>query len=461
MSKTRIEKDSFGELPVPADAYYGVHTCRSLQNFNAAGEPVPLELIHGMVKMKLACARANHQLGLLDDQKTNAIVAACERVLKGEFADQFPIDCFHAGSGTSSNMNVNEVLANIANEAMGGRRGDRGLVHPNDDVNKGQSTNNIFPSGIRVACVDLAKPTTRALQQLVGRLEEKAKEFADVIKSGRTHLQDAVPMTLGQEFAAWAHALKKAVKRIEQARDKVLEVGEGGNAIGTGVNTKKEFRPLIAKHLAQFTGDAYRPAENGIEITQFLTDKAEMSGALRLAALDIGKICNDLRLLCSGPNTGFAEVVLPPVEPGSSIMPGKINPSICEATNMACIQVIGNDAAVQAACGAGQLELNTHMPVTGLNLVKSHRILARAAVLLAEKCIAGIKANRERCYTYFETSGGLATILNPKMGYDKVSALVKEALATKKTARQLVLEKGIMTGEEFDQLVKGSTGPNL
>jgi aspartate ammonia-lyase len=461
MSHTRIEKDSFGELAVPADAYYGVHTCRSLQNFNAAGEPVPVEIIHGMAKMKLACAKANHQLGLLDDKKTNAIVAACEKVLSGALDSQFPIDCFHAGSGTSSNMNVNEVIANVANEALGGKRGDRGLVHPNDDVNKGQSTNNIFPSAIRVACVDLTKPTIAALKQLIARLDEKAAAFADVIKSGRTHLQDAVPVTLGQEFAAYAHALRKAVIRIEQARDKVLEVGEGGNAIGTGVNTKKEFRPLIAKHLAAFTGDAYRPADNGIEITQFLTDKAEMSGALRLAAMDINKICNDLRLLCSGPNTGFAEIVLPPVEPGSSIMPGKINPSIAEATNMAMIQIFGNDAAVQAACAAGQLELNTHMPVTGLNLVKSHRILARAAVQLAEKCIAGIKANRERCYTYFETSGGLATILNPKLGYDKVSALVKESLATKKTAKEIVVEKGLMTAAEFDELVKGSTGPNL
>jgi aspartate ammonia-lyase len=461
MSATRIEKDSFGELAVPADAYYGVHTCRSLQNFNAAGEPVPLEIIYGMAKLKHACAKANHQLGLLDDKKANAIVAACEKVLSGALDDQFPIDCFHAGSGTSSNMNVNEVLANVANEMLGGKRGDRGLVHPNDDVNKGQSTNNIFPSAIRVACVDLTKTTLAALRQLIGRLDEKAAEFADVIKSGRTHLQDAVPVTLGQEFAAWAHALKKAVRRIEQARDKLLEIGEGGNAIGTGVNTKKEFRPLIAKHLAAFTGDAYRPADNGIEITQFLTDMAEMSSALRLAAMDINKICNDLRLLCSGPNTGFAEIVLPPVEPGSSIMPGKINPSIAEATNMAMMQIFGNDAAVQAACAAGQLELNTHMPVVGLNLVKSHRILARAAVQLAEKCVVGIQANRERCYTYFETSGGLATVLNPRLGYDKVSALVKESLATKKTAKQIVVEKGLMTAEEFDELVKGSTGPNL
>lgn len=461
MTKTRIERDSFGELAVPEEAYYGVHTCRSLQNFDAAGEPVPLELIYGMAKLKLACARANHALGLLDERKTSAIVAACEKILRGELDDQFPIDCFHAGSGTSSNMNVNEVIANVANEMLGGRRGDRGLVHPNDDVNKGQSTNNIFPSGIRVANVDLTKKTLEALAQLIRRLEEKAEEFADVIKSGRTHLQDAVPMTLGQEFAAWAHALRKDIRRIQRARDNLLEIGEGGNAIGTGINTKKEFRPLIAKFLADFTGDAYRPAENGIEITQFLTDMAEMSGALRLTAMDINKICNDLRLLCSGPNTGLAEITLPPVEPGSSIMPGKINPSIAEATNMAMMQIMGNDAAVQIACGAGQLELNTHMPVIGLNMVKSHRILARAAVSLAEKCIGGIKANRERCYQYFETSGGLATVLNPKLGYDKVAALVKEALATRKTTKQLVVEKGLMSAEEFDALVRSSTGPNL
>jgi aspartate ammonia-lyase len=458
---TRLEKDSLGELHVPAEAYYGVHTCRSIQNFNAAGETIPIEIIHGMVKLKWACAKANAVLGQLPANKLDAIAKACQRVLGGEFADQFPVDCFQAGSGTSSNMNVNEVIGNVANEILGGKRGDRGLVHPNDDVNKGQSTNNIFPSGIRVAGVDLTDKLVPALKGLVDALQTKGKEFADVIRSGRTHLQDAVPETLGQAFDAWAHGLTKDIRRIEAARDRLLEIGAGGNAIGTGVNTKKAFRPEIAKAMGEITGKKYRQAENGIEITQFLTDMADMSSALRLTAMDIGKLCNDLRLLTSGPNTGFAEITLPAVEPGSSIMPGKINPSICEASNMACIQVMGNDHAVQLAANAGQLELNTHMPVTGLNLVKSFRILTRTASMLSEKCIAGIIANRERCYHYFETSGGLGTILNPILGYDKVAALVKESLKTKKTAREIVVEKGIMTGEDFDKLVKNCTGPNL
>lgn len=458
---TRIEKDSLGELAVPAEAYYGVHTCRSIQNFNAAGETIPLEMIHGMVKLKWACAKANHALDMMPKDKLDAIAGACQRILKGEFSDQFPVDCFQAGSGTSSNMNVNEVISNIANEAMGGKRGDRGLVHPNDDVNKGQSTNNIFPSGIRVACIDLTDALIPALQKLIAALQAKGVEFADIIRSGRTHLQDAVPETLGQAFDAWAHALVKDVRRLEAARDRMLEIGEGGNAIGTGVNTKKAFRAEIAKAMSELTGKNYRKAENGIEITQFLTDMADMSAVLRFVAIDINKLCNDLRLLTSGPNTGFAEVTLPAVEPGSSIMPGKINPSICEASNMACLQVMGNDHAVQLAANAGQLELNTHMPVTGLNLVKSFRILTRTAVMLADKCIGGIIANRERCYHYFETSGGLGTILNPVLGYDKVAALVKESLKTKKTAREIVIEKGIMSGEEFDKLVKNCTGPNL
>jgi len=458
---TRIEKDSLGELEVPVEAYYGVHTCRSIRNFNVAGEVIPLEMIHGMVKLKWACAKANHVLNMLPENKLHAIEKACQRILGGEFTDQFPVDCFQAGSGTSSNMNVNEVIGNIANEALGGKRGDRGLVHPNDDVNKGQSTNNIFPSGIRVAAVDLTDVLIPALRQLIAALQQKGEEFADVIRSGRTHLQDAVPETLGQAFNAWAHALVKDIRRIEAARDRLLEIGAGGNAIGTGVNTKKAFRPEIAKAMRAITGKAYRHAENGIEITQFLTDMADMSAALRLTAIDIAKLCNDLRLLVSGPNTGFAEIQLPAVEPGSSIMPGKINPSICEAANMACIQVMGNDHAVQLAANAGQLELNTHMPVTGLNLVKSFRILARTAVMLADKCIVGITANREKCYYYFENSGGLGTVLNPLLGYDKVSALVKESLKTKKTAREIVIEKGILTGEQFDQLVKNCTGPNL
>jgi aspartate ammonia-lyase len=457
----RREKDSLGELDVPDNVLYGIHTCRSLENFDGAGEPLPIEIVNAMVQLKWACARANHSLGLLTAEKTEAIGKACQKILEGGHDDQFPVDVFQAGSGTSSNMNVNEVIANVAAIELGGKPGDRHLVHPNDDVNKGQSTNNIFPSGIRVAAVTLTDTLAAAVQSLIDALQAKADEFHDVIRSGRTHLQDAVPEMMGQAFAAWAHALVKDLGRLAASRDRVLEIGAGGNAIGTGVNTKKAFRPAIARELSAITGKAYRHAENGIEITQYLTDLADISSVLRLIAMDIGKLCNDLRLLASGPNTGFAEVILPAVEPGSSIMPGKINPSICEAANMACLQVMGNDHAVQLAAAAGQLELNTHMPVTGYNLIRSFSVLTRTARMLADKCISGIEVDRQRCERYFETSGGLGTVLNPKLGYDKVAELVKHSLRTKKTAKDLVIEQGIMTAEEFDELVARSTGPNL
>ncbi len=457
----RREKDSLGELDVPDNVLYGIHTCRSMENFDVAGEPVPMEIVYGIVRLKWACARANKSLGMLNDEKTGAIEKACRRILEGGYEDQFPVDVFQAGSGTSSNMNINEVIGNLAVKELGGKPGDRHLLHPNDDVNKGQSTNNIFPSGIRVAAVSMADLLKGSIQGLIDALNSKSEEFKDVIRSGRTHLQDAVPETMGQAFGAWAHALVKDMRRLEAATGRLLEIGAGGNAIGTGVNTKKGFRQLIASELSAITEKEYRVAENGIEITQYLTDMADISSVLRMTAMDINKLCNDLRLLASGPNTGLAEVTLPAVEPGSSIMPGKINPSICEAANMACMQVMGNDQAVQLAAGAGQLELNTHMPVTGYNLVRSFNILIRAARMLADKCISGIQIDEERCAWYFETSGGLGTVLNPKLGYDRVSELVKESLKKNKTAKELVIEKGIMSEEEFDDLVARSTEPNL
>ena len=457
----RVEKDSLGEKQVPDQAYYGIHTTRSLENFDIAGEPMPLEIIYGMVKVKWATASANAALGMLPAEKADAIKAACLRVLKGEFDGEFKVDVFQAGSGTSSNMNVNEVIANIANESLGGHRGDRQPIHPNDDVNLGTSTNNVFPSAVKIALVEKAGSLLLSLRRLIEELRGKEKEFAEVIKSGRTHLQDAVPITLGQEFGAWARAMEKDVRRIESARLKLHELGMGGNAIGTGVNTKRDFRPCMIRAISTFTGEVYESAENGVEITQFLTDLAEFSSALKLMALDLDKLCNDLRLLASGPNTGFHEIVLPPLEPGSSIMPGKYNPSACEAVNMACLQVIGLDAAVAAACGAGQLELNTHMPLIGFNLLRATRYMERACALLDEKCIRGIQANREVCARHFELSAGLATVLNPKLGYDRVAELVRESLETGKTLRQLVLEKGILTEDQFNDILKRSTGPNL
>lgn len=457
----RVEKDSLGEREVPDEAYYGIHTIRSLENFDIAGEPMPLEIIYGIVKIKWATASANAALGMISREKAEAIQAACLRVLKGEFDDQFKVDVFQAGSGTSSNMNVNEVIANIANESLGGKRGSRQPIHPHDDVNLGTSTNNVFPSAVKIALIEKSTALLLSLRRLAEEFRTKEKEFADVLKSGRTHLQDAVPITLGQEFGAWARALEKDVRRIEAARLKLHELGVGGNAIGTGLNTKRDFRPFLIRALGSFTNEVYEGAENGIEVTQFLTDLAEYSSTLKMLAVDLDKICNDLRLLASGPNTGLNEIALPPLEPGSSIMPGKYNPSACEAVNMVCLQVLGLDMAVAAACAAGQLELNTHMPLIGFNLLRATRYLQRACALLDEKCIRGIRAHREVCARHFEHSAGLATVLNPKLGFDRVAELVRESRETDKTLRQLVLEKKIMSENEFNTLLQRSTGPNL
>ena len=457
----RIEKDSLGEVQVPDEAWYGAHTARSLGNFNVAGAAITQEIIYGIVKLKWACAKANHSLGLLPDDKTEAILKACQRILSGALAGAFPVDVFQAGSGTSTNMNVNEVIANLANETLGRKRGDRQGVHPNDDVNKGESTNNIFPSAIKLACLESGATTLKSLGVLASGLREKSREFSIVLKSGRTHLQDAVPVTLGQEFSAWARALEKDMMRLQMACGFLTELGVGGNAVGTGVNTPRDFRPAIIRELSALTKQAWRHAEDGLEATQFLTDLAGLSAALRCAAMDIHKICNDLRLLASGPNTGFNEIILPAVEPGSSIMPGKINPSICEAANMACLQMMGHDHTIQLACAAGQLELNTHMPVVGWNLIQALKILDRCCLMLATKCIAGIEANAAVCRRHFETSLGLPTILNPRLGYDRVAELVKESRQTGKPLRELVLEKKLLSASDLDALVQSSTGPNL
>jgi len=457
----RTEKDSLGAMEVPDEAYYGAHTARSLQNFNVAGATMPLAIIHGLVRLKWACALANRALGLLPADKADAIVAACRRVLADGLADQFPLDVFQAGSGTSSNMNVNEVLASLANEALGRPRGDRQGVHPNDDVNRGQSTNDLFPSAIKLACVAGLAPALAALGDLIHALQQKGAEFADVLKSGRTHLQDAVPVTLGQECDAWAHALQKDARRLRAAGERLYELAAGGNAVGTGVNTPPAFRAALARELRELTGEPWRAADHGVEATQFMTDFADFSAALRLTAMDIHKICNDLRLLASGPHTGFNEVTLPAVEAGSSIMPGKINPSICEAANMACLQIMGLDHAVGLACGAGQLELNTHMPLIGHNLVTMLQLLGRTCRMLADKCVAGLTANRAVCRRHLEASLGLPTILNPRLGYDRVAELVKEARAAGRPLRELVLEKRLLTEAEFETLLRSATGPNL
>ena len=458
---TRLETDSLGPRNVPADALYGAQTSRSLDNFRLSGMPLPIEIIHGMVLLKLACARANARLGLLPANKEKAIADACRTVLSGIHDREFAIDVYQAGSGTSSHMNVNEVIANLANESLGGKRGAKAPVHPNDDVNMGQSTNNCFPSGAKIALLGHTTLLLDALALLEKSLRAKAAEFAPLLKTGRTHLQDAVPVTLGQEFAAYARAIALAAIRIRDAAERLKELGAGGNAVGTGINTKPAFRAEIMKALNEETGGDFRPAADGLHLTQFMTDFAHVSAAFRSAALDLQQIANNLRLLASGPLTGIGEIRLPPVEPGSSIMPGKINPSICEAVNMVAMQVQGLDHAVALACGAGQLELNTHMPLIGANTLHAAKLLSAAARALAEKCVAGIAAVPDICRLNLERSAGLPTLLNPRLGYDRVALLVKEGLASGKSLKELALEKQLLTAAEYEALVASSTAPNL
>lgn len=457
----RNETDSLGTVQVPDDALYGVHTARSIQNFGIAGEPLPWELIHAMIRIKWAAARASEELGSLPAEKADAICTACEQLLKEPQPEAFPIDVMQAGSGTSSHMNVNEVIALLARKALGGDRSDRQLIHPNDDVNCGQSTNNVFPSAIKVSCLVLMPSLLSELNQLITSLRNLAEKHMDVIRSARTHLQDAVPISFGQTFRAWGRALEKDGQRIEGARDFLCELGVGGNAVGTGVNTRAEFRPVLMRKINERFGLNVRVAEDGIENTQFLTDLSSYSSSLRMLATDLNKICNDVRLFSSGPRTGLGELTLPPVEPGSSIMPGKINPSICEAVNMMCMLIFGLDHTVQSAAAAGQLELNTHMPVIGYALIRMTNMLTRGLADLREKCIEGIQVNRDLCIQHLEESAGIATVLNPRLGYDAVAALVKESLKEKKTIKQLVLQKGLLSEDDWNSLVQSAAQPNL
>ncbi|HZX20355.1 MAG TPA: aspartate ammonia-lyase [archaeon] len=457
----RTEKDSLGTKKVPKNAYYGVHTQRSIENFSIS-QKLPIELIYSSVKIKKACAKANSELNDLDAKKAKAIQKACDEILRGKFDAEFPLGIFQAGSGTSTNMNVNEVIANRASEILGKEKGSK-FVHANDDVNKGQSTNNEFPSAIRVTATEQGVLLLRNLDSLERELGKKGKQFSKILKSGRTHLQDAVPITLGQEFDAYAFALRKHSKRIKSALENVKELGVGGTAVGTGLNTRKGFREKIVKHLNADTKLGFRVTKNGVEATQFLTDIGTLSSAVKNLAVDLNKISNDLRLLSSGPKTGFNEINLPAVEPGSSIMPGKVNPSISEAMNMACIKTMGNDYAITIACSAGQLELNTHMPLIGANMLDSLEIMKNAMKDFSEKCVKGITANKEQMKYYVEHSAALGTALNPLIGYDKVAELVKESLRENKSIKELVLEKKLLSKKEVEKYLnpQNLTKPNL
>ena len=461
--KFRIERDSLGEMRVPENAYYGPQTSRSIENFKISGARIDEEIIKSVLYLKIACAKANIGLGLLDEKKGEAIVLACREIIKNfpKFKKEFPIDVFQSGSGTSTNMNVNEVVANKAVEILTGQRKNFGkkIIHPNDDVNKGQSTNDIFPSAIKIAAIIELEKLIASLKNLGDALKKKGEEFKNILKAGRTHLQDAVPITLGQEFEAYAFAILKDIKRVEATRKFLLELPIGGNAVGTGLNTSKNFRKLIIKNLNAYFSSQFKKksqfkiCKNGVEAIQFLTDLAMLSSTLKLIAIDLNKISNDLRLLNSGPRTGFNEISLPAVEPGSSMMPGKINPSICEAINQICFKVMGNELTITNSCAAGQLELNTHLPVIAKSLIESLKILTEGINIFVKKAIKGIKANKERCQYYAENSLSLVTALNPILGYDKCAEIVKESLKSKKTIKEIILEKRYLSQKEVKKFL--------
>jgi len=450
----RKEKDSLGEKLVPDKAYYGIQTLRAVENFPISGFYLPPEMIAAIAKIKIAAARANIDLKKLDKKKGSAIIKASSEILEGKFDDHFPVDAFQAGAGTSSHMNLNEVIANRACEILGGNKGDYNLVHPNDHVNMGQSTNDVIPTAMRIAALPMAEKLLHEMKQLEDTFKKKGEEFKNIIKSGRTHLQDAVPMALGNEFKAYGENVKRWRTRITRASESLEELGIGGSAVGSGINTQPRYRGKVVKYLGAITGLNLKPAKDLFEAMQSMAPFTEVSGALKNFALDLVRICNDLRLLSSGPRTGLSEIVLPPVQPGSSIMPGKVNPVIAEMTDMAAFQVIGNDLVISMAAQAGQLELNVMMPVITFNLIFSLKILTGALSALREKCVKGIKANKETCKRYAESSLGLATVLNPYIGYQAAAEVAKESYRTGKSIVDIIREKKLMDEEGIKKIFK-------
>jgi aspartate ammonia-lyase len=453
-TKLRREKDFLGELPVPAEAYYGIETARAERNFPISGLRSHPMLVRAMALVKKAAAQANRKQGRLSGKRAAAIIRACDEVSRGKFADQFTVDVFQMGAGTSFHMNMNEVLANRAEQILGGDLGKYERVHPNDHVNMGQSTNDVYPTAMRLAAAllmrDLLLPHLRELEE---EFLAKGREFEHVVKSGRTHLQDAVPITLGQEFRAYGKALGKCRSFLNRAGESLLELGIGGSAVGTGLNTVPGYRELVVGLLARMTGLDFRPAQDMREAMQSMRPFTEVSAAMRNLAGEMNRIGNDLRLLASGPRTGLGEISLPAVAPGSSIMPGKVNPSMVEMMNMVCYQVMGCDLVVSAASQAGQLELNVMMPVISFNLNLMIEIMGRALHQVRTKCVEGIRANVEKCREYGELSLGIVTALSPRIGYARASEIARAAIARNKTLREIIRERNLLSPEEVDRIL--------
>ncbi len=454
--KTRQEHDLLGYKEVPADAYYGIQTLRAVENFDICGVKLsfyPL-FIDALAMVKMASAKANNELGLLSDELTKVIVQAGEEVLSGEYYDQFPVDMIQGGAGTSTNMNANEVIANRALELMGFEKGEYEHCHPNNHINLSQSTNDAYPTAIKIALINHNTRLVEVLKNLVESFRAKGKEFAHVIKMGRTQLQDAVPMTLGQEFEAYAVNLEEEIARLNQNAQLFREVNMGATAIGTGINSEPEYSEKVVRHLQQITNLDIVLAGNLIEATPDTGSYVMYSSALKRLAIKLSKICNDLRLMSAGPRCGLNEINLPKMQPGSSIMPGKVNPVIPEVVNQVAFKVIGNDLTVTFAAEAGQLQLNVMEPVLVRSILESMEMLEKAMDVLKDKCITGITANEEHCREMVLNSIGIVTALNPTLGYEASSALAKEALADNRSVYDLVLEKNLLTKEMLDELLQ-------
>ncbi len=452
MAGFRTERDSLGEYQVPQDAWYGIQTARAVDNFPISGRRPDPDFIRTHVLIKLAAARANCQPGWLPAEKRDAIVAACERILQEEHLDQFVVDRFQAGAGTSHNMNTNEVIANLANVALGGEKGVYKPINPNDDVNMGQSTNDTIPTAIRLACLAKLPRLVDAAGRMAAEFERLAEREKDTVKSGRTHLQDAVPTTMGIEFAAYAWTLRRAGSNLASCREKLAEIGLGGSAAGTALNTSPGYPEKVAAELAKLTGEPIRASQLAAQM-QSMLDLQDLSARIRGLALELTRIANDLRLLASGPRTGLGEITLPAVQPGSSIMPGKVNPVMFEMLNQVCFQVLGQDHAVALMTQAGQLELNVMMPAMGSALFDAMDWLTNAMNAATEKNLKGIVVNRERCAFFIHQSVGLATLLNTQIGYMQAAEIAKESEKSGRPVKDIVVEKGLMKAEDFDALV--------
>lgn len=463
MSEYRIEKDLLGTKEVPKDAYYGIQTMRAVENFPITGYPPHKELIKAFGYVKKAAAIANAEVGVLNQKIADAIVKASEEVIEGKLHEYFIVDSIQGGAGTSFNMNANEVIANRAIELLGGSKGEYILVSPNTHVNMAQSTNDAFPTAIHIAVFNLAKGLIDALENLKNSLEKKEKEFDDVIKMGRTHLQDAVPIRLGQEFGAYAKVIGRDIVRIKQSVQHLGEVNMGATAVGTGLNALPAYITRVVEILAELTEHPITSAENLVDATQNTDSYTEVSSALKILAINLSKMANDLRLMASGPRTGINEINLPARQPGSSIMPGKVNPVMAEVINQISFQVIGNDHTISLASEAGQLELNVMEPVLVFNLLQSLSILQNGITVFTKYLIDGITANIERCKELVENSVGIVTAINPHVGYEVATQIAKEAITTGRPVREICLERGILTKEELDLILdtKEMTAPGI